>query len=86
MKSYTILNTLTFGFLPVFWRRIIRYPIILWYFFISGLILDRLYKFNGFMEFFNWNNNQTYIAILLSFTIPQLISLILKLLFFKKKK
>ncbi len=77
------MNTLTFGFLPKTFRRIIRYPLIMWYIFLCGLILDRLYGISGFDKIFKWNDTQTLIILIISFTLPQLISLILKIFFYK---
>tara|TARA_Y100000994_G_scaffold230339_1_gene215987 strand:+ start:169 stop:420 length:252 start_codon:yes stop_codon:yes gene_type:complete len=80
------LNTLTFGFLPKTLRRIIRYPLIIWYIFLCGLILDRLYGISGFKKIVQWNDQQTFLVILISFTLPQLISLILKIFFYNNSE
>ncbi len=80
------MNTLTFGFLPKTLRRLIRYPLIIWYIFLCSLILDRLYGISGFNKIFNWNDRQTLIVLIISFTLPQLISLILKIFFFKNSE
>ena len=80
------MNTLTFGFLPKTLRRIIRYPLIIWYIFLCGLILDRLYGISGFKKIVQWNDQQTFFVILISFTLPQLISLILKIFFYNNSE
>tara|TARA_B100001029_G_scaffold108714_1_gene89739 strand:+ start:2457 stop:2708 length:252 start_codon:yes stop_codon:yes gene_type:complete len=80
------LNTLTFGFLPKTLRRIIRYPLVIWYIFLCFLILDRLYGISGFKKIFQWNDQQTFLVLLISFTLPQLISLILKIFFYNNSE
>ena len=80
------MNTLTFGFLPKILRRLIRYPLIIWYIFLSGLILDRLYGISGSGKVFKWSDQENFIVILISFTVPQLISLILKLSFYNNSE
>jgi hypothetical protein len=79
-------NSLTFGFLPKTLRIIIRLPLISWYIFLSGLILDRLYRIFGFEKIFKWDEQQTFIIILISFTVPQLISLILRIFFYNNSR
>ena len=80
------MNTLTFGFLSKTLRKLVRYPLIVWYIFLSGIILDRLYGISGFEKVFKWNDQQTFIVIIISFTVPQIISLILKIFFFKNSE
>ena len=80
------MNSLTFGFLPKTLRIIIRLPLISWYIFLSSLILDRLYGISGFEKIFKWDEQQTFIIILISFTVPQLISLILRIFFYNNPR
>ena len=72
--------------MPKTLRRIIRYPLIIWYIFLCGLILDRLYGVSGFKKIVQWNDQQTFLVILISFTLPQLISLILKIFFYNNSE
>ena len=72
--------------MPKTLRRIIRYPLIIWYIFLCGLILDRLYGISGFKKIVQWNDQQTFLVILISFNLPQLISLILKIFFYNNSE